>query len=166
MGSAFVLTQTLFLVFKGLLKAKKKGIKNSDYTIIYTNIYVQFEEEGQAWCSQAGNVCSSRGKPHLPDREGFRGGGAIGHRGRIPLNFQRLKCFFFFLWFCAYSVISVRLHKPNKRGVGSSTCDGLSKLTFIPGWAMYLWYFYYCMARIFFLISLTPYDQIISCLLQ
>ena len=89
MGSAFVLTQTLFLVFKGLLKAKKKGIKNSDYTIIYTNIYVQFEKGGQAWCSQAGNVCSSRGKPHLADREGFHGGGAIGHRGRIPLNFQR-----------------------------------------------------------------------------
>jgi hypothetical protein len=45
MGGAFVLTQTLFLVCKGLLRAKK-GFKNSDYTIIYTNIYVQFGGRG------------------------------------------------------------------------------------------------------------------------
>jgi hypothetical protein len=78
MGCAFVLIQTLFLVCKGLLRAKKKGLQNSDYTIIYTNICVWFGGKGTgvglaSWESVLEQEGGSA-VPHLPDREGFHGG--------------------------------------------------------------------------------------------
>jgi len=81
-------TQTLFLVARGCCGSKK--VKETQITLLHTQIYMcDFGGVGltsQGMCAQMGGRSAT---PHLPDWEGFCGGSAIRHHGRIPLDFQR-----------------------------------------------------------------------------
>ena len=95
-GKCFCVDSDTVSCFQGAVEGKKKNLKKSDYTIIYTNIYVQFGGRGTG-VGFASRECVLEQGEATPSRSGriprWRCDRAPWEN---PLKFPEIEVFFLF----------------------------------------------------------------------